>query len=281
MLKRAVMAPGNKVKLESLRWICLSEAWKGGSVVGSLEGAVAVVTGAGRGIGRAIAEELGFGGAKVVVNYSRSKEPAEEVVAKLSGNGNDQAVAIGADVSKADEAFRLIEETLERFGRIDILVNNAGITIDRTMKKLTVEEWDTVVQVDLNSCYYTVKAALPHFIEQESGYIINMSSFVGEAGNFGQTNYAAAKAGLIGFTKSAALELARYNVKVNAICPGFIETSMFDVVPEEVKERIRARIPLGRIGEPEDIAKAVRYLVVDGDYVTGQTLNVNGGIFMQ
>ena len=129
------------------------------------------------------------GGAKVVVNYSRSKEPAEEVVARLSDNGNDQVVAIGADVSMADEAFRLIEETLERFGRIDILVNNAGITIDRTMKKLTVEEWDTVVQVDLNSCYYTVKAALPHFIEQESGYIINMSSFVGEAGNFGQTNY--------------------------------------------------------------------------------------------
>ena len=275
------MAPGSKGKLESLRWICPREAWEGESVVGSLEGAVAVVTGAGRGIGRVIAEELGFGGAKVVVNYSRSKEPAEEVVARLSGNGNDQAVAVGADVSKADEAFRLIEETLERFGRIDILVNNAGITIDRTMKKLTVEDWDTVVQVDLNSCYYTVKAALPHFIEQEGGYIINMSSFVGEAGNFGQTNYAAAKAGLIGFTKSAALELARYNVTVNAICPGFIETSMFDVVPDNVKERIRSRIPLGRIGEPRDIAKAVRYLVVDGDYITGQTLNVNGGIFMQ
>ena len=249
--------------------------------MGNLEGAVAVVTGAGRGIGRAIAEELGFGGAKVAVNYSRSKEPAEEVVDRLSDNGNDQAVAIGADVSKADEAFRLIEETLERFGRIDILVNNAGITIDRTMKKLTVEEWDTVVQVDLNSCYYTVKAALPHFIEQESGYIINMSSFVGEAGNFGQTNYAAAKAGLIGFTKSAALELARYNVKVNAICPGFIETDMFSFVPDNVKDRIRERIPLGRIGEPRDIAKTVRYLVVDGDYITGQTLNVNGGIFMQ
>jgi acetoacetyl-CoA reductase len=220
-------------------------------------------------------------GAKVVVNYSRSKEPAEEVVAKLSGNGNDQAAAIGADVSKADEAFRLVEETLERFGRIDILVNNAGISIDRTIKKLTVEEWDTVVQVDLNSCYYTVKAALPHFIEQESGYIINISSFVGEAGNFGQTNYAAAKAGMIGFTKSAALELSRYNVKVNAICPGFIETSMFDAVPDNVKERIRCRIPLGRIGEPRNIAKAVRYLVVDGDYITGQTINVNGGIFMQ
>jgi acetoacetyl-CoA reductase len=249
--------------------------------MGNLEGAVAVVTGAGRGIGRAVAEELGAGGANVVVNYSNSKGPAEEVVASLSENGSTKAVALQADVSDAEQAARLIEETVERFGRIDVLVNNAGITIDKTMKKLTTEEWDKVVQVDLNSCYYTVKAALPHFTEQQSGNIVNMSSFVGEAGNFGQTNYAAAKAGLIGFTKSAALELARYNVTVNAICPGFIETDMFSVVPDEVKDKIRARIPLGRIGEPQDIAKAVRYLVTDGGYITGQTINVNGGIFMQ
>jgi acetoacetyl-CoA reductase len=249
--------------------------------VGSLEGAVAVVTGAGRGMGRAIAEELGYAGARVVVNYSRSKEPAEEVVEKLSGNGAGQAVAIGADVSDADQASKLIEETLEKFGRIDVLVNNAGITIDRTMRKLTTDDWDRVVQVDLNSCYYTVKAALPRFIEQESGSIVNISSFVGQAGNFGQTNYSAAKAGIIGFTKSAAQELARYNITVNAICPGFIETDMFAVVPEEVKDRIRKRIPLGRIGEPRDVARAVRFLVEDGDYITGQTININGGIYMQ
>ncbi len=249
--------------------------------MGSLEGAVAVVTGAGRGMGSAIAEELGYAGARVVVNYSRSKEPAEEVVEKLSGNGAEQAVAIGADVSDADQARELIEETLERFGRIDVLVNNAGITVDKTMKKLTTDEWDRVVQVDLNSCYYTVKAALPRFIEQESGKIINISSFVGQAGNFGQTNYAAAKAGIIGFTKSAAQELARYNVTVNAICPGFIETEMFSAVPEEVKDRIRQRIPLGRIGEPREVARAVRFLVEDGDYITGQTININGGIYMQ
>ncbi len=249
--------------------------------MGSLEGAVAVVTGAGRGMGSAIAEELGYAGARVVVNYSRSKEPAEEVVEKLSGNGAEQAVAIGADVSDADQARELIEETLERFGRIDVLVNNAGITVDKTMKKLTTDEWDRVVQVDLNSCYYTVKAALPQFIEQESGKIINISSFVGQAGNFGQTNYAAAKAGIIGFTKSAAQELARYNVTVNAICPGFIETEMFSAVPEEVKDRIRQRIPLGRIGEPREVARAVRFLVEDGDYITGQTININGGIYMQ
>ncbi|MDP8951537.1 MAG: 3-oxoacyl-ACP reductase FabG [Actinomycetota bacterium] len=247
--------------------------------MGSLEGAVAVVTGAGRGMGRAIAEELGAAGAKVIVNYSRSKEPAQEVVEKLSSNGVE-AVALGADVSKPDQARQLIEETLDRFGRIDVLVNNAGITIDKTMRKLTTDEWDTVVQVDLNSCYYTVKPALEHFIEQHSGKIINISSFVGEAGNFGQTNYAAAKAGIIGFTKAAAQELARYKVTVNAVCPGFIETEMFDVVPEEVKERIRKRIPLGRIGEPGEVARVVRFLAEDGDYITGQTININGGIYM-
>ena len=249
--------------------------------MGNLEGAVVVVTGAGRGMGRAIAEELGSAGANVVVNYSRSKEPAEEVVQKLSQNGGGEAVAIGADVSKADEAKKLIDETLERFGRIDVLVNNAGITVDKTMKKLTTDDWDQVVQVDLNSSYYTVKAALSQFIEQESGAIINISSFVGQAGNFGQTNYSAAKAGMIGFTKSAAQELARYNVTVNAICPGFIETDMFSAVPEEVKDRIRKRIPLGRIGEPHEVARAVRFLVEDGTYITGQTININGGIYMQ
>jgi acetoacetyl-CoA reductase len=249
--------------------------------VSSLEGAVAVVTGAGRGLGRSIAEELGYGGAKVIVNYARSKEPAEELVAKLSGNGAEQAVAIQADVSDAEQAERLIGETIEKYGRIDVLVNNAGIVIDRTMKKLSTEDWDKVVQTDLNSCYYTVKAALSYFIEQESGKIINISSFVGQAGNFGQTNYAAAKAGIIGFTKAAALELARYGVTVNAICPGFLETDMFEGVPEEVRERIRARIPLGRIGRPQEVARAVRFLVEDGDYITGETLSINGGIYMQ
>lgn len=248
--------------------------------MGKLEGTVAVVTGAGRGIGRAVAEELGASGARVVVNYSNSKGPAEEVVSSLSQNGSENAVAVQADVSDPEQAARLIEETVERFGRIDILVNNAGITIDKTMKKLTTEEWDKVVQVDLNSCYYTVKAALPHFTEQQSGTVINMSSFVGEAGNFGQTNYAAAKAGLIGFTKSAALELARYNVTVNAICPGFIETDMFAAVPENVKDRIRARIPLGRIGEATDVARTIRFLAEDGGYITGQTISVNGGVYM-
>lgn len=246
----------------------------------TLEGAVVVVTGAGRGIGRAIAEELGRGGAKIVVNYARSKAPAEELTRQLREHGSPQALAIQADVTDAAQAARLIEETVQQLGRIDVLVNNAGITLDRTMKKMSVQDWDTVIQTDLSSCFYTVKAALPYFTEQKSGNIINISSFVGQAGNFGQANYAAAKSGIIGFTKTAALELARSNVKVNAICPGFIETEMYTAVPDNVKEAILQRIPLRRVGTPQEIARAVRYLVVDGDYITGQTLNVNGGIYM-
>jgi len=246
----------------------------------TLENAVAVVTGAARGIGRAIAEELGRGGAKVVVNYARSKGPAEELVQHFREQGYPQALAFQADVADAAQAARLIEETVQQLGRIDVLVNNAGITLDRSMKNMSVEDWNTVIQVDLNSCFYTVKASLPHFMQQNSGKIINISSFVGQAGNFGQANYSAAKSGLIGFTKTAALELARYHVTVNAICPGFIETEMFADIPEKAKEAILKRIPLGRTGTPQEVARSVRYLIVDGDYITGQALNINGGIYM-
>ncbi len=246
----------------------------------SLDGAVAVVTGASRGLGRAIAEELGRGGAKVVVNYSRSKEPAEELVSQLSEDGSE-AVAIQADVSDAEQAQRLIDESIEKFGRIDVLVNNAGINRDKTLKKLSIEDWDTVVQTDLNSAFYTVHAALPQMMEQESGSIINMSSFVGEAGNVGQANYAAAKAGLLGFTKTAAQELARYGITVNALCPGFIETDMVANIPEEAREKLLKTVPLGRFGKPEEIARAVRYLVEDGDYITGQSLDINGGVYIR
>jgi len=245
-----------------------------------LEGAVVVVTGAARGIGRAIAEEVGHGGAKVVVNYAHSSGLAEELATKLLQTGAADAVALQADVSDPTQAANLIEETIRRFGHIDVLVNNAGITLDRTMKKMTIEDWNTVIQTNLNSCFYTVKVAQNYFIEQGHGTIINISSFVGQMGNFGQANYAAAKAGIIGFTKTAALELARYRITVNAICPGFIETEMYTSVPDKVKEMILKRIPLGRVGMPEEVAHAVRYLIVDGDYITGQTLNINGGIYM-
>src|SRR3984893_14180392 len=249
--------------------------------MGQLKDAVVVVTGAGRGIGRAIAEELGHEGARVVVNYSKSKEAAEDLVAGLRENGSPEAVAIQADVSDAAQAARLIEETINRFGRIDVLVNNAGINIDRSMKNLSPQDWDTVIRVDLNSYFYTVKAALPHFMQQKRGKIINISSVIGQMGNFGQANYAAAKAGIIGFTKSAALELARSNVTVNAICPGFIATEMFEAIPDKPKEAILARIPLGRAGTPQEVARAVRYLIVDGDYITGESLNINGGLYLQ
>src|SRR6266567_6489696 len=215
-----------------------------------LEGAVVVVTGAARGIGRAIAEELGQGKAKLVVNYAHSKGAAEDLVAKLLLEGSTEAVAIQADVSDPAQAARLIEETIKHFGRIDALVNNAGINIDRSMKKLTVEAWRTVIQTDLNSYFYTVKAALPYFMQQKSGKIINISSVIGQMGNFGQSNYAAAKAGIIGFTKTAALELARSNVTVNAICPGFMATEMYEGIPEKAKEGIVAGLRLGRVGTP-------------------------------
>ena len=249
--------------------------------MGSLEGTVVVITGAARGIGRAIAEDLGQGGAKVAVNYVHSKGSAEELEAQLHQNGSPESIAIQADVSDPEQATRLIEETVKKFGRIDVLVNNAGINIDRSMKNLTAEDWNKVIQNDLSGSFYTVKAALPYFTQQKGGKIINISSMNALVASFGQANYSAAKAGVIGFTKTAALELARYNVTVNVICPGWIGTDMWESIPDKVKEGVLARIPLGRVGAPHEIARGVRYLIVDGDYITGATLNINGGAFMQ
>ena len=247
----------------------------------NLQGAVAVVTGGSRGIGAAICEELGRGGAKVVVNYSGSEGPAQEVADKVNQiGGGGEAVAVQADVSDPEDAQKLIDQAIEQFGRVDILVNNAGMNIDATLDKLDVESWDQVVKLDLNGCFYTLHAALPHMQEQESGAIINMSSFVGEAGNMGQANYSAAKAGLLGFTRTAALELARNNITVNAVCPGFIETDMTDAIPDDMQEKITKTIPMGRFGQPEDIAQAVRFCV-ENEYMTGATLDINGGVYMR
>ena len=248
--------------------------------MGTLQEAVVIVTGASRGLGAAIAEEVGSGGAKVVINYSRSKEPAEELAEKISGDGGE-AIVVQGDVSDPEQAQALIDKTIEEFNRIDVLVNNAGINIDRTLRKLSVDDWDKVIQVDLNSAFYTVHAALPHMTDAGGGKIINMSSFVGEAGNIGQANYAAAKAGLLGFTKTAAQELARYGITVNAICPGFIETDMVASIPEEAKSKLLKTVPLGRFGQPSEVARAVRYLVEDGDYITGQSLDINGGVYIR
>jgi acetoacetyl-CoA reductase len=246
----------------------------------TLENAVVVVTGASRGIGQGIAEEFARGGAKVVVNYNHSKERAEELVQRLLKEGSPAALAVQADVSDPDQAAKLIEETFKQFGRIDVLVNNAGINIDRSLRKMSVQDWDTVIRTNLSSYFYTVKAALPIFLEQKSGTIINISTLTALTGNFGQANYTAAKAGILGFTKTAALELARSNITVNAICPGPVETDMWFAAPEEVKKALLARVPLGRPSTPQEIASVARFLFENGEIITGQTLHINGGMYM-
>jgi acetoacetyl-CoA reductase len=244
-----------------------------------LEGKVAVITGGGKGIGEAITRELAQNGVKVVVNYNKSREAADRLIAEIKENGGE-GIAVQADVSIQEEAERLINTAVEQYGRLDILVNNAGITRDRTFKKLSSQEWNEVINVNLNSVYYTTSAALPYIVESDAGRIINISSIIGQAGGFGQTNYAAAKAGMIGFTKSLALELAKTGVTVNAICPGFIETDMLAEVPENIREQIKAKIPARRFGHADEIARGVLYLCRDGEYITGQQLNINGGLYM-
>lgn len=207
-----------------------------------LNGKVAIVTGGAKGIGKAITVALAQEGAKVVINYNSSKEATENLVNELGKEGHD-VYAVQADVSKVEDANRLVEEAVNHFGKVDILVNNAGITRDRTFKKLNREDWERVIDVNLSSVFNTTSAVLPYITEAEEGRIISISSIIGQAGGFGQTNYSAAKAGMLGFTKSLALELAKTNVTVNAICPGFIDTEMVAEVPEEVRQKIVAKIP--------------------------------------
>ncbi|MBM7364022.1 3-oxoacyl-ACP reductase [Priestia taiwanensis] len=244
-----------------------------------LDGKVAIITGGAKGIGKAITESLAKEGVKVVINYNSSAAAADEVVKSLTEQGYD-ALAVQADVSIVEEAKRLVEETVAKYGRLDILVNNAGITRDRTFKKLGKEDWDRVIDVNLNSVYNMTSASLSHLLESDNGRVISISSIIGQAGGFGQTNYSAAKAGMVGFTKSLALELARTNVTVNAICPGFIYTDMVAEIPDNVKEQIVSKIPKKRFGTVDEIAKGVLYLCRDGEYITGQQLNINGGLYM-
>lgn len=243
-----------------------------------LEGEIAVVTGGSRGIGAAIAKELGRQGATVVINYNHSHELAQAVVEEIKAMGSS-SIALQADISEAESTKVFIEKVLEKFGRLDILVNNAGITRDRTFKKMSFEEWHKVIDTNLSSAFNTCKIALPAMLEQKYGRIINISSVIGQAGGFGQSNYAAAKAGLIGFTKALALETARGGVTVNAICPGFIATEMVAEMPETVQEAIIAQIPMKRLGKPEDVAKGVIF-ICESEYMTGQSLNLNGGLYM-
>ncbi|MBV9282771.1 MAG: 3-oxoacyl-ACP reductase FabG [Chloroflexi bacterium] len=245
-----------------------------------LDGKVALVTGAGKGIGAAICRELGEYGANLVMNYAHSAAATEDLAEEIARDHGVETMTIQADVSNLDQVCDMMDQAWQRYGRIDYLINNAGITRDKTFRKLSVPEWHEVIDTNLNGVFYCIHGAMPHLIEQGNGSVINISSIVAQMGNFGQANYAAAKGGLFSFSKTLALEWARYNISVNCVAPGFIETDMLAKVPDEYKEKILQQIPLRRFGKPEEVAKAVRFLCVDGDYITGQVIAINGGMYM-
>jgi len=246
----------------------------------SLKGKVALVTGAGRGIGRAIAIALASQGATVAINYRTSAESAASLHDALHEADMD-CLLVQGDVSDQEDARRVVKHVLDSpLKRLDILINNAGVTRDKSVAKMVGDEWDHVINNNLNSNFYCTSAALPAMIEQKYGRIVSISSVVGQAGAFGQANYAASKGAIIAFTKSLALEVAKHNITANTIAPGYTDTDMFAGVSPEIRERIRGRIPLGRFAQPEEIAAAVAFLVTHGDYITGQQININGGCYM-
>jgi 3-oxoacyl-[acyl-carrier protein] reductase len=246
----------------------------------SLEGKVALVTGGSRGIGRAICLELAMRGATVIVNFNRSSDAANEVVSAIESGGGT-ATALQADVSNADQVAALFKQVIADQGTIDILVNNAGMTRDNVIMMMKPDDFDTVLNTNLRSCWLCCKAAARLMMRKRTGSIINITSVVGIAGNGGQTNYAASKAGIIGLTKSLAKEVAVRGIRVNAVAPGFVDTDMTADLSDELKGAAVDAIPLGRMGAPRDIAKAVAFLAsADASYITGQTLVVDGGMVM-
>ena len=244
-----------------------------------LEGQVAIVTGASRGIGRAVAIALATEGAKVVVNYAKSSQAADAVVAEIEGMGSE-AIALQADVAQTEQVNALFSAVLEQWGRIDILVNNAGITRDTLLIRMKLEDWQAVIDLNLTGVFLCTKAASKVMLKQRSGRIINVTSVVGEMGNAGQANYSASKAGVIGFTKTIAKEVASRGITVNAVAPGFITTDM--TADLKVGEEVLKMIPLGRYGQPEEVAGLIRFLAADAAaaYITGQVINVDGGMVM-
>lgn len=240
----------------------------------------ALVTGASRGIGRATAIELAKAGAKVAVNYAGNRAAAEEVVAQIQAAGG-QAFMVQADVGDAAAVDAMVKSVVEQFGSIDILVNNAGITRDNLIMRMKEEDWDAVIHTNLKGIFNCTKVVTKLMMKQRYGRIVSMTSVVGVMGNAGQSNYAAAKAGVIGFTKSMAKELASRNITVNAVAPGYISTDMTADLPDQAKADLQSQIPLQRLGNPADVASAVLFLVSPGaDYITGQTLHVDGGMVM-
>ena len=241
-----------------------------------LSGKIALVTGASRGIGKAIAIELAKQGADVIVNYNRNDKDALEVVGRIKEIGC-RSIAVKADVANFDEVGRMFEIVKKEFGRVDILVNNAGIIMDKTLQNMSLEEWSAVMKINLNGAFNTTRNALP--LMGKGGRIINISSVVALQGNFGQANYAASKAGIIGFTKSLAKELGKHGITVNAIAPGFIESDMSNKIPFLRKKIVEWIIPLKRIGKPEEVAYAAAFLASeDASYITGQVLSISGGL---
>jgi len=245
-----------------------------------LAGKNALVTGASRGIGRAIALELATHGANVAVNYAGSQDKAEAVVAEIKSLGRE-AIAIQANVVEETDVKDMFKKTIDHFGSIDILVNNAGITKDNLLMRMKLADFEQVIDTNLKGVFLCTKAATRPMMRQRQGKIINVASIVGVSGNPGQANYVAAKAGVIGMTKSNAQELASRNICVNAVAPGFISTDMTDALTEEQREQMLAMIPLAKLGQPEDVAKTVRFLASDdANYITGQTIRVDGGMVM-
>ena len=245
----------------------------------SLKGKVALVTGASRGIGRAIAVELAYRGAAIAINFRSDVAHAESVAGEIRELGGE-CLLVQGDVADKEEARRVVREVIDKWLRLDILVNNAGITRDRTLKKMSDDDWAEVIAVNLNGTFYTTSAALPAMMNQRFGRIINISSVVGQSGAFGQANYSASKGGIIAFTKTLALETARYNITANVVAPGYTLTDMVQAIPKAIADKAKEGIPLGRFAEPEEVAKACAFLAADADYITGQELNVNGGFHM-
>ena len=245
-----------------------------------LKDKVAIVTGGSRGIGKAIAIALAEAGANILLNYSRSDKQADEVKKQVEKKGR-KCVTVRADVGRFEQAQNLGKAVMNHFGRVDILINNAGVNRDRTLRRMTHEQWNEVIQTNLSSVFNCTKAVVEPMVAQNSGVIISISSIIGEMGNVGQANYAATKAGIIGFTKTMARELARSNIRVNAIAPGFVETDMLGTVPEDIRNQIKSQIALNRFGTPEEVALAVVYLCSPAaSWITGITLRMNGGHYI-